>query len=398
MIFRFSFLTGIYDTITSVNKKLSKRKNNPAATSKEKEANITSYNKIAELPQCGHALFDIEERSSFDLSRTWFRILENRATFPETQARYYTIQDKNTISAIIPITLEHNLSPINRKITGLTNFYTSLYRPLIAPDVATTQLTNCIRTISKDTKADSIRFDAMDVDHPSFTLIESAFKQAGLRPSRFFCFGNWYLPVHGRTYDDYLKSRPSKLSNTIRRKIKKFSANGRGQLKIIDGGNCLNDAIEAWEVIYNNSWKKPEPYPMFMPELIRSCAKNGWLRLGIAYYDSIPIAAQLWIVCHDHAAIYKLAHNADYTTLSPGTVLTAYLMEHAMDVDKVSEVDYLIGDDEYKKEWMTHRRERWGIIAYNQRSARGLIGLTIQNASKLRKQFMNDNKRSASGK
>jgi hypothetical protein len=50
------------------------------------------------------------------------------------------------------------------------------------------------------------------------------------------------------------------------------------------------------------------------------------------------------------------------------------LMEHVIEIDKVEEIDYLIGDDPYKKAWMSHRRERWGVIAYNPRSMGGLAG------------------------
>jgi CelD/BcsL family acetyltransferase involved in cellulose biosynthesis len=48
------------------------------------------------------------------------------------------------------------------------------------------------------------------------------------------------------------------------------------------------------------------------------------------------------------------------------------MMQQAIDVDRVREVDYLTGDDAYKRDWMSHSRERHGIVAYNLRSARGL--------------------------
>jgi CelD/BcsL family acetyltransferase involved in cellulose biosynthesis len=48
-------------------------------------------------------------------------------------------------------------------------------------------------------------------------------------------------------------------------------------------------------------------------------------------------------------------------------------MEYAFDVDRVSEVDYLTGDDPYKKQWMSHRRERWGIMAFNPWTLRGCL-------------------------
>jgi hypothetical protein len=50
------------------------------------------------------------------------------------------------------------------------------------------------------------------------------------------------------------------------------------------------------------------------------------------------------------------------------------LMEHVLDQDKVNEVDYLTGDDTYKAAWMSDRRERWGLVAYNLKTARGVFG------------------------
>ena len=50
-------------------------------------------------------------------------------------------------------------------------------------------------------------------------------------------------------------------------------------------------------------------------------------------------------------------------------------MRRAIDVDRVEVVDRLQGDDPYKREWMSHRRERWGILAMNPRTTRGVLGL-----------------------
>jgi len=96
--------------------------------------------------------------------------------------------------------------------------------------------------------------------------------------------------------------------------------------------------------------------------------------MGIAYVADKPIAAQIWIVSGQRAAIYKLAYDESQAQHGAGTILTAFLMRHVLDVDRVNEVDYLIGDDAYKKDWMTHRRERWGIVAYNLKTLRGLVG------------------------
>jgi CelD/BcsL family acetyltransferase involved in cellulose biosynthesis len=120
-----------------------------------------------------------------------------------------------------------------------------------------------------------------------------------------------------------------------------------------------------------------------MPGLIRLLAASSSLRLGIARLDGQAIAAQVWAVQGGRAAIIKLAHREDNAEYSAGTLLTALLMEHVIEVDKVSEVDYLIGDDSYKQNWMNQRRERWGLVAYNPRTSRGLILLGRELAARM---------------
>ena len=149
-----------------------------------------------------------------------------------------------------------------------------------------------------------------------------------------------------------------------------------------DAGEALNQAIRDYQTIYTQSWKVEEPFAEFMPGLIRLAAKQGWLRLGVAYYDDTPVAAQLWIVAHGRASIFKLAYDEAYKKLSAGTILTDFLMKHVIDVDKVSEIDYLIGDDGYKKEWMSHRKERWGLVAFNPCKLDGLVGVINEGARK----------------
>jgi hypothetical protein len=49
------------------------------------------------------------------------------------------------------------------------------------------------------------------------------------------------------------------------------------------------------------------------------------------------------------------------------------LMQYVIDQDRVEVIDYLCGDDAYKKDWMSHRRERWGVWIFNRRTPRGLF-------------------------
>ena len=226
-----------------------------------------------------------------------------------------------------------------------------------------------------------MRFLPMDPDSPGFEALLTALRSNGWIPFRFYCFGNWFLKVD-KTWSEYLKERKGTLRSTIKRMNKKFEAEA-GSLEIVTEPALVEPAIQAFNDVYVTSWKRPEPYPDFVPGLIRWLAAKGPVRLGIARLDGRPIAAQLWIVNHGKAHIFKVAYDEAYSRFSPGTLLTALLMEHVIDHDKVSEVDYLIGDDAYKKSWMNHRSERWGIVAYNPKTLVGLVLLIRESAGRI---------------
>ena len=217
-----------------------------------------------------------------------------------------------------------------------------------------------------------MRFSPMDVSAPVYQTLIDELQAIGWVAFRFFCFGNWFLKAP-KTWEDYLKQRSGNLRSSIKRRSKHFLAEG-GTLEVVTAPENIDAAIAAFQQVYMASWKVPEPHPEFVPSLIRRLATLGMLRLGIAWLQGRPIAAQLWIVGQDKASIYKVAYHEDFSAYSPGTVLTAHLMQHVIDRDHVKEVDFLIGDDKYKQIWMSHRRERWGIVAYNPRT---LIGFAL---------------------
>ncbi len=336
---------------------------------------ISAYESLDDLPQGCEPIFEEAGKSSFFLTLGWFRNLASQALAQDYSVRIYVASEGGHVCGILPMKHEAQRGPFrSRKLEALSNYYSSLFMPVGLKD-EDLQAVAC--EIVKE-RWDSVDLHPMPKGEPIFDETCAAMRKAGMSVQPYYCFGNWYLEVNGRSYHDYSNTLPSRLRNTLKRKGKQFAAM-TSRMEIISGINGVDGAIAAYEKVYGSSWKVHEPHPGFMPGLIRLCAEQGWLRLGVAYLEDEPIAAQLWIVKDKIASIYKLAYDEKYSKLSAGSLLTAKLMEHVIDADRVVEVDYLTGDDEYKKDWMSRRRERWGIVAYNRRTLRGIFMWTINS-------------------
>ncbi len=273
--------------------------------------------------------------------------------------------------------------------SSLSTFYTSAYSPVVCSDSPGDLFQALFQYLAGQEGISALTLSPMNAADPLFAMVRDSLELAGWKGRHdFFCFGNWIHDTGDESYQDYLASRPSKLRNTIARKTKKFLAEGKGQLELVTGGDALEDAIADYVTVYNHSWKHEEPYPNFVPELLRLAANRGWLRLGIAKYEQQAIASQIWLVCGNTAYIFKLAYHEEYRRLSPGTVLTAYMMQRVIDADGIQRIDYLSGDDSYKADWMSRRREQHGIAAYNPRSPRGLAMLAGHTLKRVLKSFI----------
>jgi hypothetical protein len=180
--------------------------------------------------------------------------------------------------------------------------------------------------------------------------------------------GNWRIATAGIDFDTYWAARPAQLRNTARRKAKTAG------LDLIVHDRFDVGAWADYEAVYRASWKPEEGSFPFLRALAEQESAAGTLRLGLAYKDGRPVAAQLWTIEHGEATIHKLAYAEEAKALSPGTVLGMAMFRRALDQDRVSAIDYGTGDDAYKQDWMAERRTLWRIEAFDPRTARGLAG------------------------
>ncbi len=329
-------------------------------------------------------IMDSAERESIYAGISWYENLVSTVFPGDVGVMFCKIHAGGHPIALIP--LHFSTGRLGQRVESLGNYYTPLYSPALSEFAGEAIMPDIVRQIEASRHhLGQMRFSPMDPKSVAFGGLRSGLKQAGWVPFEFFCFGNWYLKVD-QDWDTYLKNRSGMLRTTLRRSRARLIRDG-GRLEMITGQGDIETAIEAYLTVYAHSGKRLEPFPEFIPGLVRLAAKNNWLRMGIAWLGSRPVAAQIWLVANGKADIYKLAYDARDKMYSPGSLLTEMLMQHVFNQDRVSEIDYLIGDDPYKKQWMSHRRERWGIVAYNPKTLMGALGLLREVLGRLAKNF-----------
>lgn len=264
-------------------------------------------------------------------------------------------------------------------MASLSNYYSGIFGPIVCRAFGNAPLAPALDAICHHLRAHPrrpaiLRMQPLDTASDFHRDMQKALIAAGYRIDDYFCFGNWYLPSVGLSFAAYFADRPSALRNTVRRGRNRLDRAGPWQLKIhTQPGHELDAAIVAFETIYERSWKPPESHPGFIREMCRLAAGRGWLRLGALGLGDKTIASQIWLFDNGKACIFKLAYDPAAARYSPGSILTAAMMEHALDQDAATEIDYLSGDDTYKKDWMSHRRERYGLVAFDPATPRGLL-------------------------
>jgi Acetyltransferase (GNAT) domain len=227
-----------------------------------------------------------------------------------------------------------------------------------------------------------IRLTGLAPGAPAFAAAEAGLRNAGFAVQPFFGWRNWFEDIRGTTFADFLTGRPSVLTNTWKRKSSALRREPTASFRTFRSDTDVEEFIAAYERAQKQSWKTAEPFPQFIPELIRHLAKIDAFRGGVLMIRGQPAAAQFWIVRNGKALIFKLVHDEAFKEFSPGTLLTMHMIEKILSEDAPDEIDFGRGDDGYKKLWVNMSRERWGIEAVNPRTITGALLATKMLASK----------------
>jgi CelD/BcsL family acetyltransferase involved in cellulose biosynthesis len=212
---------------------------------------------------------------------------------------------------------------------------------------------------------DIIEIDTIPEEYNVFSRLKDVLFDSGLEYRSYFCTGNWYLDGIDYSFKQYFQNLSKKLRKDIeycKRRLQKM-----GDLRAqIEPDNGFGDRyLNFYDELRTRSWKEQEKDKSFNRDFIKLAAKHGWLRMAILFYGDVPIALQRWVVCRKIAYIVSVLHDEHYKKYSPGKILSSEISQYVIDHDKVIEIDFMKGDEPYKKYWTPQRRERKGVTIFN---------------------------------
>jgi hypothetical protein len=320
------------------------------------DVSIETFATTASLPP--EALSILAGSESLFVTRAWWDVVLAAALPPGANPSLIVCRAGGRVVAVIPMLLAID-GP-----RSLTTPYTCRYMPLLTADLASSDRIAVMSAFTRSCRRRGvIRLDALPVEWDSLQELIAGARHAGLRPLQFDHFGNSYEDVTGLDWNGYLARRPGALRETIRRRLRSASRQPEARFAVLTTPAEMGAATEAFEAVYRRSWKKPEPCPSFNVALMRSMADLGMLRFAMWSIGATHVAVQIWVIeTSGRATLLKLAHDESFKAHSPGTVLTALVIHHLLDTEKVTEIDFGRGDDGYKQSWAAQRRQRIGLL------------------------------------
>lgn len=155
------------------------------------------------------------------------------------------------------------------------------------------------------------------------------------------------------TWDEYLARLDKKDRHELRRKLRRAQQAGGIAYRITRGQESLDADLETFIALLTKS--HPDKAE-FMSEQMRcffhaaghAAQRAGWLQLAFMHVDGVPAAAYMNFDYRGRVMVYNSgADMARFAHLSPGVVLAAWTIQHAIEQGRTV-FDFLRGDEEYK--------------------------------------------------
>jgi len=348
------------------------------------------YDDIDQIPMISQqwdAIVDSDFHGNPFLSTAWY-INWLRHFVGDAELKIITICYNGDIQGVFPLVISREkVHGVRYRVLKMAeNIYTPICCPIVMQHNMGEVIDVFIHQVLPTLDWDFISFIHLAPEYPVNEILASMMRSARYQTYWVAHEGNWvFCSDNGLNSEAYFSQLNTNIRNNTKRYPRKLAELGDFAFEMVKSD--ITDAdIFDYMTVYANSWKEPEIDLTFHPDLMRVASASGSLRLGFLKINGIPIATQLWLYTNKRGYIVKLAYDEAYKKYSTGTVLTWLIVKNLIDEEGMLFFDFLRGDDDYKRNWMNTRRERYQLIAYN-RNLQGKIAYMSEQVAvpKLRK-------------
>jgi CelD/BcsL family acetyltransferase involved in cellulose biosynthesis len=154
-------------------------------------------------------------------------------------------------------------------------------------------------------------------------------------------------------WESYLAGVNKKQRHEIRRKIRKIETEAETRWYVVSSEAEIEKAMADFIRLHQKSTQDKEEFwsealVAFFRALALELARCGWLKLYFIEVNGAQAAAMLCFDYYDEFLLYNSGYDPEqFAHLSPGNVLTAYTIQHAIELGR-KRYDFLRGDEVYK--------------------------------------------------
>lgn len=156
------------------------------------------------------------------------------------------------------------------------------------------------------------------------------------------------------SFDAYLQHVLSKKQrHEVRRKLRRIQEETAVSWYVVDGARALSREADAFISLHRLSTQEKHSFMTpqmegFFRRIVQVMHEAGWLYLAFIEIDGVKAAAMLAFVYDGRLLVYNSGYDpASYAELSPGIVLTTFIVEDAIQRG-LRMFDFLQGNEVYK--------------------------------------------------
>ena len=246
-----------------------------------------------------------------------------------------------------------------------------IHRPRLglgAPDAAAYEY--ALREIvSRRAEWDGIRIDEKVTDDAELALLRPCMDRTGLRERRARLHPCPYLAID-QDWSRYLASRSSRLRKNLGSGLRKLQALGEVQLRSYRHPDEIREAVEILIQVTSRSWKSAagiglgsgEKYRDYFRDFADRMARTGEARAWCLFSGGRPVAATLAFTRGRTYYSCQIAHDREFDTCSPGTLLESMEMQALHEERSFEVYDFLGAALANKRRWTDTMDETLRIL------------------------------------